>query len=282
MHKTPSLLIEKCQALRKRGFSLGKIIKFTNLPKTTVFEHIRKIPLSSKRKNEIQQRAIKRLAKFSRLKRGKCLFGRVVAKPEGWSPDLIFLTAHFMFDGEIRHSRCVYQNRNNSLVKKVKYLMCIIFNVNSHDRFYRESGVYRISYHYVELAGYLTKKSQELKKYIKNTILSEKSIFLRAFFDDEGCVYKYGNNRKIRGYQDNLEVLKLIKKLLADFNINSRIEEKGKEIIISGRENLIKFRKKINFSNGVYVNPNRKNSIWKKKLEKSKILDYIISSYNKN
>lgn len=279
MHKTYSLLIEKCQVLRSRGFSLGKIIKLTKLPKTTVFEHIREIPLSPERKKEIQKQAIKRLAKFSRLKKGKCLFGRVVIKPEGWSPDLIFLTAHFMFDGEIRHSRCVYQNRNSSLIKKVKCLMYSIFNLNSYDKFYRESGVYRISYHHVELAGYLRKKSRELKQYIKTTISSEKRIFLQAFFDDEGCVYKCGNNRKIRGYQDNLEVLRLIERLLKDFNMNSRIEEKGKEIVISGKENLIKFRDKINFSKGVKINGKRKNSTWKKDLEKRRILEMIITSY---
>ena len=107
-------------------------------------------------------------------------------------------------------------------------------------------------------------------------------LFLQAFFDDEGCIYIYGNNRKIRGFQYNLEILKLVQNLLKSFSIKSRIEEKGKEIVISGKENLIKFRRGINFSKGIYINPERKNSIWKKKLEKRKILDKVINSYNKN
>jgi len=41
----------------------------------------------------------------------------------------------------------------------------------------------------------------------------------------------------------------------------------------------VKFRDKINFLKGVYINPDRKNSIWKKKLEKREILDYTINSY---
>ena len=281
MYKTDPLLIEKCRTLRRKGFTLGEIIKVTKLPKTTVFNHIQNIPLSTKRKKEIQEDAIKRITEFSRKRKGKCIPGRIVIKPKGWIKELIFLTAHFMFDGEIRHSRCVYQNRNITLINLVEQFMKDTFNLTPYYKLYRETGVHRISYHYVELADYIKKRAQGLKKYIKTASLPEKKIFLQAFFDDEGCVYKYGNNRKIRGYQHNLEILKLIQKLLKDFDIKSRIEEKGQEIVIFGKENLIKFRDKINFSEGIYINPNRKNSIWKKKLEKRGILDRIISSYKK-
>jgi len=281
MYKTDPLLIEKCRTLRRKGFTLGEIIKVTQLPKTTVFDHIQNIPLSTKRKKEIQEDAIKRITEFSRKRKGKCIPGRIVIKPKGWIKELIFLTAHFMFDGEIRHSRCVYQNRNITLINLVEQFMKDTFNLTPYYKLYRETGVHRISYHYVELEDYIKKRAQGLKKYIKTASLPEKKIFLQAFFDDEGCVYKYGNNRKIRGYQHNLEILKLIQKLLKDFDIKSRIEEKGQEIVIFGKENLIKFRDKINFSEGIYINPNRKNSIWKKKLEKRGILDRIISSYKK-
>jgi len=281
MYKTDPLLIEKCRTLRRKGFTLGEIIKVTQLPKTTVFDHIQNIPLSTKRKKEIQEDAIKRITEFSRKRKGKCIPGRIVIKPKGWIKELIFLTAHFMFDGEIRHSRCVYQNRNTALIDLVKKYMESIFHLTPYYKFYKESGVHRISYHYVELADYIKRRAQGLKKYIKTALLSEKKIFLRSFFDDEGCVYKYRNNRKIRGYQHNLEILTLIKELLKDFDIKSRIEEKGQEIVISRKENLIKFRNKINFSKGIFINPNRKNSIWKNKLEKREILDYIINLYKK-
>lgn len=184
-----------------------------------------------------------------------------------------------MFDGEIKYSRCVYQNRSVALINSVRSFMQAVFSLKPYDKFYEETGVHRISYHYVELASYMRKKSKQLKKYIKASSLPEKRIFLKAFFDDEGCVYKHGNNRKVRGYQHNLEILNLIRGLLRDFDIKSRIEEKGKEIVISDKLNLIKFRDKINFSRGIYINPNRKNSIWKKKLEKRQIRNKIIDSY---
>jgi len=78
-----------------------------------------------------------------------------------------------------------------------------------------------------------------------------------------------------------LGILKLIHDLLEDFNIQSKVNGKHNEIVISKKLNLVKFRDKINFSKGIFINPNRKNSIWKKKLEKRKILNYLIDSYEK-
>jgi len=73
----------------------------------------------------------------------------------------------------------------------------------------------------------------------------------------------------------------LVQKLLKDFDIESKIDNKYQEIIISRKPNIIKFRDKIDFSKGIYINPDRKNSIWKKKLEKREILNKIIDSYQR-
>jgi hypothetical protein len=279
---TNPLLIKKCRILRKRNFTLPEIVKLTRLPKTTVYDNICDIALSSEKQREIQEAAVKRLAKFSEEKKGKCIAGRVVPKPEGWPSGLIFLVAHFMFDGEICSHRCVYSNRNTELIDRVEYYMNQIFDLESHKLFYKETGVHRISYFYIELADYIKKRAHELiEKYIKVASLSEKRIFLRAFFDDEGCAYRWGNARKVRGFQQDLRILELIQKLLKDFDIESKIDKKYKEIVISRKENLIKFRDKINFSKGVYINPDRKNSIWKQKLEKREILNRAINSYIK-
>ncbi len=279
MYRIDPLLIEKCRALRKKAFTLGEIIRVVKLPKTTVYDHIHDIPLSIEIKKRIQEKNTKRINKLNRQRKGKCWPGRVVPKPKGWTNELILLIAHFMFDGEIGTHSCVYQNRNLILIKRVKTLVKNIFNLNPIPRFYTETGVHRISYHYVELANYFQKKSIQLKKYIKVASLRDKKSFLHAFFDDEGCAYHWKNARKVRGYQHNLKILKLVQDLLKDFGIESRIEKKYKEIVISRKENLIKFQDKINFSKGIYINPERKNSIWKKKLEKREILKKAIASY---
>jgi hypothetical protein len=279
MRKTNPLLIAKCRNLRKRGCTLGEIIKATNLPKTTIFYHIRDIPLPLKVKKRLVRENIQRLKEIALRRKGKCLPGRIVIKPKRWTPKLIFLIAHFMFDGAIEAHSCIYNNRNKILIDRVNSLMKKVFKLQSHHWLNRITGVSRIYYSHVELARYIKEKSERLKQYIKNASLSEKKIFLRAFFDDEGSVHF--DKKLVRGFQYNLEILKIIQNLLKDFDIESKIDEKYKEIVISRKPNLIKFRNKINFSKGIYINPNRKNSIWEKKLEKRKILDYIINSYKK-
>jgi hypothetical protein len=102
--------------------------------------------------------------------------------------------------------------------------------------------------------------------------LEEKRIFLKSFFDDEGCISyeRVRNLRRIRGYQRSNKILGLIKDLLNDFEIESKINK---------THNLIKFQKEIGFSSGIYINPNRKNGIWKRRIEKRKILEKAINSY---
>ena len=278
---TDPLLIEKCRILRRKGFTLGEIVGTTKLPKTTIYDHIQDIPLSTELKERIIRENIQRLDKFRPDRKGKCIRGRIVPKPEGWTNELLFLTAHFMFDGEIQTHSCIYHNRNEALIDRVKSSMKEVFNLEPRKWFNQATGVHRISYHYVELADYTRKKVQKLKRYIKNASLQEKKIFLQAFFDDEGCVTRWRNKRLVRGFQHNLETLKLVQKLLKDFNIESRIDKKYKELVVSTKGNVIKFRDKINFSRGIYINPKRKNSIWKQKLEKREILNRIINSYKK-
>lgn len=281
MHKTAPLLIRRCRTLRRKGFSLGHIIRVVRLPKTTVYDHIRDINLSPEIKNRLKQSSIRQLVEFSHKRKGKCIPGRIVPKPKGWFYDLIYLVAHFMFDGEITSHSCIYNNRNGVLMNQVKALMKKVFNLEPYTYLNKETGVHRISYHYVELAIYVQKKSKELLKYIQKTGKKEKIIFLRAFFDDEGCTGLWKRKKLVRGYQKDIKILELVQKLLKDFNINSKIDKKYKEIVISRKENLVKFQNIINFSKGIYINPNRKNSIWKRKLEKREILSKLINSYQK-
>ncbi|NQU82656.1 MAG: hypothetical protein HQ539_01780 [Parcubacteria group bacterium] len=272
---------EICVSLRNTGRTLTEIMKETGLAKTTIYYHITDIPLPEDVKARIRRDRIKRFGEnIAKNRKGKCMPGRApVLKPNKWSKGLIFLVAHFMFDGQVPNSGCVYNNRSKALVDQVEVTMKQVFNLEPRHYFDKGSGVYRIGFYYVELAIYMRKKVIELKKYITTAPVSEKRLFLKVFFDDEGCVSMYNKKRMVRGYQHNLKTLKLVKKLLKEFDIESKIDEKYQEIVISRKENLIKFRDKINFSKGVYINPNRKNSIWKQKLEKREILDKAINSY---
>ena len=278
MYKTEERLIEKCKTLRREGLTLGEIIRDTNLPKTTVYAYIYNISLPPEIKKKIKKENTKRITAFNKGRKGKCLPGRVFLKPKSWNSELIFIVSHFMFDGQIKYSGCEYFNRSDYLIKKMRETIKEIFKIDSKI-YKRDFGVKQLRYYYVELGKYLKIKSEELFYYIKTASLEEKRIFLRSFFDDEGCVNINKNSRRIRGYQHNLEILELIQKLLKDFNIESKIDSKYKEIVISRKESLIRFRNEINFSRGIYINPKRRNSIWKQKLEKREILDKIINSY---
>lgn len=138
--------------------------------------------------------------------------------------------------------------------------------------------VIRISYHNVALAKYLTDKSKQLLKEIDALSQELKRVFLRAFYDDEGCMDFNGVNREVRGYQYNDGILEIIQRLLTEFTINAKIS-RFHEITISRRENIEKFAREINFSPGVRINGNRSNSIWRQHLEKREILRRAIASY---
>ncbi len=60
--------------------------------------------------------------------------------------------------------------------------------------------------------------------------------------------------------------------------INARVV-KPNEVVIVGKENLIRFEREINFSPGVYMNGKRSNSRWKKHIEKRELLKRAIKSF---
>ncbi|MHB1769938.1 MAG: LAGLIDADG family homing endonuclease [Minisyncoccota bacterium] len=148
-------------------------------------------------------------------------------------------------------------------------------------RYYNKvTGVSRVTYNNVALSLYLNTKSKELLRTIKKMPIDLKREFIRAFFDDEGCIdYRPSENRRsIRGYQKDVQILGIIKTLLADFDIGAKIVLPN-EVMIVGKENLIRFEREINFSPGVCINGNRSNSRWKKHIEKGELLKQAIASF---
>ena len=84
--------------------------------------------------------------------------------------------------------------------------------------------------------------------------------------------------RRVRGYQKDLRILEIVRLLLADFDISARVVLPN-EVIISGKENLLKVQREINFSEKVRINGERTNSMWKRHLEKREILARAIASF---
>lgn len=250
----------------------------TGRAKSSIYTHIREIPLSADRVQQSRRAAGKRIRRFAIARKGKS--EHHVRVFDAWSADLVLLVAHLIFDGEITRTRCAYNNRSDTLIARVAGLMRIVYDFEPKQYKNKTTGVRRISYNNVVLGAYMSNKSKELLRDIKTQPQNLKREFVRAFFDDEGCVdYRPNENRRsVRGYQKDVRILKILKTVLRDFDITARIVLPN-EIIIVGKDNLVRFEQTINFSSGVCINGNRLNSRWKKHLEKRQILRMAIESF---
>ena len=249
----------------------------TGRSKASVYFHIKDIPLSRKKRQEISDNTHQLALRVAASRKGKAL--RPFKPFTHWTSDHVLLVSHLLFDGEITKS-CVYHNRSETLIKRFVKLMKPIYNFTPKRHLNQQTGVHRVSYHNVALAAFMQEKALQLLQVIPNAPRTHQKEFIRAFFDDEGCMdYRTtGNRRRIRGYQNDREILVLIKTLLGNFGIESKLQGKN-EVVISRKENLKKFQKEINFSPGVCLNPNRTNSLWKKDLEKRELLARAIDSF---
>ncbi|GAF71162.1 unnamed protein product [marine sediment metagenome] len=185
-----------------------------------------------------------------------------------------------MFDGHVREDGCTYYNRSKYQIEYLKVLIKRVFGIEPKIHV-RKDGVIVMAFHNVEFAAYIKEKIKQISVYLKTKATKEeKRTFLKAFFDDEGNVYyKCKNKRRVRGYQKSDRILKEVAYLLEEFAIKSRIDKHSKAIEIGGRKNLITFKREINFSPLICMNPHRKNSIWQKEIEKREILKMAIFSY---
>ncbi len=273
-------LKKKCKYLRCEGQSLNYIVNIVGLPKTTVYGYIKNIALTRKQKLDIEYRRRILLRKPS-PKKGKCRPGREIIKPLAWSEELINIVAHFSFDGCIRTDGCIYYNRSKSQIANLKSEVYKLFGIEPKDQI-RSDGVGVISYYNVEFADYIRNKASEIFSYLENgATKEEKRIFLQAFFDDEGNIYFRKDARRIRGYQKSIKVLENINNIMGEFGIRGRIYPRMGAIEITGKGQLEKFAKEIGFSPGIALNSLRKNSIWKRDIEKREILDLTLTSYIK-
>ena len=269
---------QRCIELRKDDRSIIEIMRITGRPKTSIYQHIRSIPLSTERLERYRTASGRRIRKFTVARKGKS--ARSFRAFSAWSPETVLLAAHLLFDGEISRKICTYNNRSRALIERVERLMQSIYDFEPKRYKNQITGVNRISYHNVALGAYLQKRTLELLREIKILPPSFKREFLRAFFDDEGCMdFRPENNRRrIRGYQKDMRILRLVRIILDDLGIPARVVRPN-EVVIVGKGNLEKFEKEINFSSGVYINGNRTNSRWKKHLEKREILRRAIASF---
>lgn len=271
---------EKCIKLRNEGYTLPELVSTLKRPKTTIYFHIQNIPKSDFLKAKIKENNKPHLNYLHKYLKGRSWLGRHCKGFNKWTSGLVKMTGHFIFDGEFHQATCAYNNRSNVLLNFVRDNMKTIYNYDPKI-VNKTGGVIRLCYYNTEVTNFLKEKKEELLNNILYFSPDKQRAFLKAFFDDEGCVTFSKKKRIVRGFQHNSKILWLINKLLLNFNIESKVDARFNELIIGRRENLIKFAKEINFTPGLCVNGKRSNSIWKKDLEKREILKLAINSYSK-
>lgn len=259
--------------------TIGEIMRLTGRPKSSIYTHIRNVPLTPEQKKKIVEKHTARIVAFNRARKGISALGRHPKKFDSWGASSVSLVAHLLFDGEMNdRGSCVYTNSNHVLLEQVRVAMKEVYDFEPR-HIESTPGVFRISYHNVELQAYLKQKAVQL---LNEIMILEKELqrqFLKTFFDDEGSVYFIGARRAVRGYQHDYSLLMLIQTLLKNFGINSVIDQKYKEVTVTRKENLLRFQREIDFSAGLCINGKRTNSIWKESLEKREILRRAIASY---
>ena len=191
---------QQCIELRKQDYTLPEIVRITGRPKSSVHFHTQNIPLSAAKRRSISESSAARAREIARKRRG--LSARLFQKFTDWDPKLVCLVSHLIFDGEIKRSGCVYNNRNVVLLDRVEHCMKKIYLLEPKRYLNKLTGVARISYFNVSLGEYMKEKASQLLREIDALPLHLKREFLISFFDDEGCIdYRPDrNHRRIRGY----------------------------------------------------------------------------------
>lgn len=203
----------------------------------------------------------------------------------------IHIIAHCLFDGFVSTGLFGYSNASEALIKLFKSDVKQVYGFRPSDE--RINGK-TICVRYVsKLAtadlltytpSYSTNKGTLAK--IPDLILKgskkEWQEFLKCFWDDEGASIfnvRIGGKRSITRQLEAFCANSTVRKQLTELHKNLGIDcyEKGNKIIISGKKNLTKFSKLINFSKGVKVG---KGFFWKG-LEKSLVLEHILESYHR-
>ncbi len=172
------------------------------------------------------------------------------------SDELALIIGHLYGDGGINHQgRVYYCNSEDFLIKEFVDSVKKIFNIQPW--VHKEHNITRVMCP-VSMGRMIWslfdkfssgKDTKVITSEIRKMPLKWKKIMLRAWFNDDGSVLKYG----IVSIKQKLKPLvEFIQEILSELRIKSRIIEDDRKWLlrICGHNNLVKFRDNINFSKG--------------------------------
>ena len=273
--KTKSKLRWACRTLRKRGHSIGQVAGQLRISESTVHWHVKDIRLTAAQRQrlKIMKRAL--MTEINARRRGKPLKPIVFRKP-AWSRALVHLVAHLSFDGRVDRYGCHYYSRSYQQVQHVRQELIHLLGVTPKLQC-RPNGIWTANLYNVEVAAWLARREEELLLAVQRHPTWQRQ-WLQALFDDEGHVHVSGSRRRVRASQDVLGVLQHAQRFLERIEISSRIDQRAHAVEITGRQNLVRFSRLINFSPGISINERRKNGLWTEPLEKRELLDIALQS----
>ena len=209
---------------------------------------------------------------------------KIKPQPTKLTPEKASLIGHFIGDGSVmkRGYAIRYTNTCQKLIEKVSKLFTNVYGLNGHisqrgEMLYVDWGSKEA---WVDLRKYTIYDCRKWK--VPTEILRNPEIlgppFLRALFDDDGCVALCSSSAHM-GWQRwiclrsiNSSGCKDIAYLLSLLGIYARKADGA--VIISGKENIERFKLMIGFTNGVKV----RRGLWKG-IDKAEVLKLLLASY---
>lgn len=245
-------LIKQIQNLRKKGFSYKELAEKFNISKSTAYKYSSSIKLTNKSMKIISKKIEKRQKEFvqnyARLKD--------LPKKINWSISKIRIISHCLFDGSVSENVTKYTNSSKALIDQFVEDVFSVYGINPSrieilaGKHLNKYTVYFCSKRLcLDLFKYTPSYSTSSKKAkIPNKVFSssneEISEFLRAFWEDEGCVTIKG---EILGRIKSKKVRDQLFKLHKMLDINCRKYNCSDNMfgirIIRRNDNLKKFEK---------------------------------------
>jgi transposase len=200
------------------------------------------------------------------------------------SPEKAFLIGHLIGDGSVmRKSYAIrYTNTCLKLVLDVSKAFTSVYGLEG--RITQRDGIINIDWcskeAWKDLHSYTNYHCREWR--VPTQIFEYPKVlgppFLRALFDDDGCV-ALCSSRKHENWQRWVCLRSIctygcedIARLLSLFEIRSR--KAYKAVIISGKENIKRFQSMVSFTTGVKV----RRGLWKG-IDKAEVLELLLASY---
>jgi DNA-binding transcriptional ArsR family regulator len=178
----------------------------------------------------------------------------------GDAEKLATIVGHVLGDGGISKGKILhYCNTEEFLIKEFQDAVEHVFNIKPMSRYKEESGIIRIRYPRLIsrvllclFGEFSLGNKKRITPQIDRMPLWWKIKLIQALFNDEGSAVDSKNYRAVSFKQKPKEIAEWVKKVLKQIGINSSLNFDGRcwQLRILNYMDLLKFRNKVNFSEG--------------------------------